>query len=133
MSTETPTTLPERDYLQMRLAIAALQLNRGAAPSYRVIFRIALLNDSRVSVRLHGRKWTLRDRSGATRIIEAERVFNQYPVLMPGCAFSFSGFHDFSQPPSSVTLRLFGSDQAHSPFITPPLVFDRRCFQMRRS
>lgn len=131
MSIERSTTLPQRDWLSMRLSLSALQLSRGARPLYRVLFRVALLNDSEVSVRLLGRKWVLRDRSGATRVIEAQKVFNQRPVLTPGSTFSFGGCHEFEQPPTGMELRLFGTDQADGFFITPPLVFNRRCFELR--
>lgn len=132
MSIETATTLPQRDWLRMQLSLSALVLSRGARPLYRVLFRVALLNDSDVSVRLLGRKWVLRDRSGATRVIEAQTVFNQRPVLTPGSAFSFGGCHEFEQPPTAMELRLFGTDQADGLFMTPPLVFNRRCFTLRR-
>ena len=132
MSTETATALPQRDWVKMHLALSALMLSRGARPLYRVLFRVALLNDSDVGVRLLGRKWVLRDRSGTTRVIEAQQVFNQRPVLTPGSAFSFGGCHELERPPTGMELRLFGTDQADGLFMTPPLVFSRRCFEMRR-
>ncbi len=128
MSTDWRTSLPVRDFLDMGISLMAVRCCRLPKPFYRVIFRLRLLNASPTSVRLLGRKWQLRDTSGDTRIIEAEQVFNQRPVLTPGAVFSFGGCHDFAQPPAGMEVRFFGTDQMHTPFISPPLVFPRQCF-----
>ncbi len=123
------TSLPQRDYLRMGISLSALQAGHGAAPLYRVLFRLRMMNTSQESVRLVGRKWLLHDTAGETRIIEAAEVFNQQPVLRPGEVFSYSGCQKFSPaPPSGMELRIFGTDQSNRPFITPPLVFPRKCF-----
>ena len=120
MSTES-RTLPVRDYLDMGVTMTALQYTRRPRPAYRVTFRLRMTNAGRGSVRLLGRKWTLRDRSGTTRIIEADHVFNQQPVLTPGSVFSYSGCHTFDTVPTDMEVRFFGSDQTNEPFITPAL------------
>ncbi len=127
------TSLPERDCLSMGISLAAMRVTRGRTPSYRVLFRLNLMNSGGESVRLVGRKWVLRDAAGETRIIEAAEVFNQQPVLKPGEVFSYSGCQEFSPAaPRGMELRIFGTDQANRPFITPPLVFPARCFRMPR-
>ncbi|MCQ2365384.1 MAG: ApaG domain [Akkermansia sp.] len=120
MSTEC-RSLPVRDYLDMGVAMSALQYTRTPRPAYRVLFRLRMQNAGRGSVRLLGRKWTLRDRSGNTRIIEAEQLFNQQPVLTPGSVFSFSGCHSFDTTPTGIEVRFFGTDQRNEAFITPAL------------
>lgn len=120
MSTES-RTLPVRDYLDMGVMMTALQYARRPRPAYRVSFRLRMVNAGRGSVRLLGRKWTLRDRSGTTRIIEADHVFNQQPVLTPGSVFSYSGCHTFDTVPTGMEVRFFGTDQSNEAFITPPL------------
>lgn len=120
MSTEC-RSLPVRDYLDMGVTMTALQYTRRPRPAYRVLFRLRLANAGRASVRLLGRKWTLRDRAGNTRIIEAEQVFNQQPVLTPGAVFSFSGSHCFEAAPAGMEVRFFGTDYQNAPFITPAL------------
>lgn len=120
MSTES-RSLPIRDYLDMGVTMAALQYTGEPRPAYRVIFRLRMVNAGRGSVRLLGRKWTLRDRSGATRIIEAGHVFNQQPVLTPGSVFSYSGYHTFDTAPTGMEVRFFGTDQSNEAFITPAL------------
>lgn len=131
MSTETSTTLPERDFLKMEIALGAVQITRQPQPNYRLIFRINLLNTANTSVRLLGRKWLLRDSHGSTRIVEAQKVFNERPVLAPGSIFSIGGCQDFNCPPTRVELRFFGVDQVNTPFITPPLAFPSRALRVR--
>lgn len=118
MSTEC-RSLPVRDYLDMGVTMSAVQGVRRPRPAYRVLFRLSLMNAGRGSVRLLGRKWTLRDRSGATRIIEAEQVFNQQPVLTPGAVYSCSGSHLFDTVPTGMEVRFFGTDQKNEAFMTP--------------
>lgn len=120
MSTEC-RSLPVRDYLDMGVTMSAVQYARAPRPAYRVIFRLRMQNAGRGSVRLLGRKWTLRDRSGNTRIIEAEQIFNQQPVLTPGSVFSYSGCHCFDTTPAGMEVRFFGTDRFNEPFITPAL------------
>lgn len=129
MSTES-RSLPVRDYLDMGLTMTALQGVRHPRPSYRLLFRLRLTNAGRGSVRLLGRKWTLRDRDGNTRIIEAEQVFNQQPVLTPGAVFSYSGCQHFDTVPAGAEVRFFGTDSANEPFISPALIFPRRALQV---
>lgn len=129
MNTES-RSLPVRDVLDMGVTMTALQYARVPRPAYRMIFRLRMRHAGSGSVRLLGRKWTLRDRSGATRIIEAEQVFNQQPVLTPGSVFSFSGSHLFEDAPVGMELRFFGTDFRNEPFITPALVFPRSCFRI---
>ncbi len=129
----TPRSLPERDCLDMGICLSATRVERGRVPAYRVMFRLRLHNTGRESVRLIGRKWQLRDAAGQTRIIEAAEVFNQQPVLQPGDVFSYSGCQDFSPAaPVGMEVRFFGTDQANRPFITPALVFPRKCFALPR-
>ena len=118
MSTEC-RSLPVRDYLDMGVTMSAVQYTRAPRPAYRVLFRLRMQNAGSGSVRLLGRKWTLRDRSGNTRIIEAEHVFNQQPVLTPGSVFSYSGSHTFDTTPAGMEVRFFGTDQRNEAFITP--------------
>lgn len=121
MPTDTAKRLPVRDTVNMKVALVAVQTIRTPQPCYRVIFRINLHNTGNLSVRLMGRKWTMRDTSGQTKIVEAAQLFNNEPILTPGAVFSFSGQQEFSRPPRRMVLRLFGKDQAGRPFITPPL------------
>ncbi len=123
------TSLPERDLLDMSLSFTALQESMGRVPAYRVLFRLNILNAGEESVRLIGRKWMLRDTAGETRIVEAAEVFNQQPVLKAGEVFTYSGCREFSPAaPRAMELRLFGTDQSNRAFITPGLVFPRKCF-----
>ena len=127
MSTDN-RSLPVRDYLDMGLTMTALQAVRHPRPAYHLCFRLHMTNVGSTGLRLLGRKWTLRDRSGNTRIIEAEQVFNQQPVLRPGEVFAYSGCHSFESTPCAAELRFFGTDRLNEPFITPALVFPHRCF-----
>ena len=121
MPIDTAKRFPVRDTVNMKVALVAVQTIRTPQPCYRVIFRINLYNTGNLSVRLMGRKWTMRDTTGQTKIIEAAQVFNNEPILTPGAVFSFSGQQEFSRPPRCMVLRLFGKDQVGRPFITPPL------------
>lgn len=128
MSTKSHT-LPVYTPLELHLVMSGVQAVRRPRPVYRTLFRISICNTGRYTVRLLGRKWTLRDRSGNTRIIEASKVFNDYPTLAPGAVFSCSGCHEFDAPPVAMELRLFGNDELGAPFISEPLHFPRSCFQ----
>ena len=131
MSTDS-RSLPERDFLDMGVSLYGIHAARHPRPCYRVCYRLRRFNAGRSSLRLLGRKWTLRDTAGRTRIIEAERVFNQQPVLKPGDAFSYGGCTYFDSEPAAMEVRFFGTDQGNRPFISPPLVFPTRCFARRR-
>ena len=131
MSTDS-RSLPERDFLDMGVSLYGIRAARHPRPCYRVCYRLRMFNAGRSSLRLLGRKWTLRDTAGRTRIIEAERVFNQQPVLKPGDAFSYGGCTYFDSEPAAMEVRFFGTDQGNRPFISPPLVFPTRCFARRR-
>lgn len=122
MNTES-RSLPVRDYLDMGVTMTTLQYTRRPRPAYRVTFRLRMANTGSGSVRLLGRKWTLRDRTGATRIIEAAHVFNQQPVLTPGAVFSYGGCHVFDTVPTGMEVRFFGTNQSNEAFITPALKF----------
>jgi uncharacterized protein affecting Mg2+/Co2+ transport len=114
-------SLAEKDLLRMRVALCAVQIKRHPKPYYQVAYRINLLNDSELSVRLMGRKWLITQHNGNHKIIEAGQVFNAEPILAPGAVFTLFGSHNFSRLPRRMELRLFGKDQLGTPFITPPL------------
>lgn len=128
MSTKSPS-LPVYAPLALQLMMAGLQAVRRPRPLYRALFRINICNTGPQAVRLLGRKWTLRDLHGNTRIIEASKVFDDYPTLTPGAVFSCSGCHEFDSPPLAMELRLFGNDELGAPFISDPLRFPASCFR----
>lgn len=125
-----PRTLPVRDCLDMGVAVSGIRIARDPRPVYRLVFRLRMSNKGHRSVRLLGRKWTLRERGGKTRIIEAAHVFNQQPVLTPGAVFSCGGCQDFDMPPTAAEVCFFGTDSRNQSFITQPLVFPRHCFTL---
>ncbi len=129
MSIDSTTTLPVNPALELRLIVAGIQALRLPRPAYRALFRICICNTGKRPIRLQGRKWTLRERNGNTRIIEASGVFNDHAVLTPGAVFSTSGYQEFETPPVAMTLRIFGTDELSTPFISEPLHFPRSCFQ----
>lgn len=128
MSTEN-RSLPVNPGLELRLVMAGVQALRHPRPLYRAVFRISVCNQSRQTLRLLGRKWTLRELNGSTRIIEAAQVFGTTPLLTPGEVFSCGGTQEFDTPPVAMELRLFGTDELGTPFISEPLHFPRNCFQ----
>lgn len=129
MSTEA-AMLPVLDVLHMEVTLWGMHISRHPEPRYHIIFRICMHNASDISVRLKGRKWLLQDTSGQSRIIEAEHVFNQYPVLAPGAVYSYSGCQSFSMPPAKMEVRFFGEDQRGMPFISPALIFPRHMLRV---
>ena len=128
MSTDT-RSLPVYSPLKMRLIMSGIQAMRRPKPMYRSVFRICICNTGTQTIQLLGRKWILRELNGNTRIIEASRIFGHAPVLAPGAVYSTSGTHEFDTPPVGMELRLFGTDELGSPFISTPLKFPRSCFQ----
>lgn len=117
------SSLPERHYLDIGISLKSIQRTSRTGAACRVCFRLHMCNTGGSSIQLLGRKWILRDSSGETRIIEANHVFNQTPVLAPGAVFSYGGCHDFRGVPRLMEVRFFGKDQNASPFITPPVAF----------
>lgn len=127
------TILPERNYLEIHVPIYELCISHSPTDYvYRMVFRVSILNISRLNLRLLGRKWMMRDVNGNTFIIEGNRVFNQVPMLAPGAVFSYGGYHDFAAPPASMEVRFFGVDQMLTPFISTPGIFPARCFRLPR-
>lgn len=122
-------TLPLNHQLDVRVAFAGVQISRRPRPLHRVVFRMTMQNCGTESVRLLGRKWTLRESNGSTRIVEAGKVFNQQPVLTPGSVFSHSGYQLFQTAPTEVEVQYFGTDSRNEPFITPPLAIPRRALR----
>lgn len=128
MSTDT-RSLPVYAPLELRLIMSGVQAMRRPRPVYRSLFRINICNTGSERVRILGRKWTLRERNGNTRIVEAAKIFNENPILEPGAVFECSGTQEFDTPPVAMELRLFGTNELGSPFISEPLRFPRSCFQ----
>lgn len=114
-------SLPEKDLLCMRVGFVGVQMKRHPKPYYKLAYRINLLNDSELSVRILGRKWLIIQHNGTRSIIEAGQVFNAEPILAPGAVFTLFGSLHFPRLPRRLELRLFGKDQTGQPFITPPL------------
>ena len=122
--------LPVRNWLDVGIAIAGINIVRQPQPEYHLGFRLCLMNRDQHSIRLVGRKWTLREQSGNTRIVEASNVFNQQPILTPGAVFSYGGCQTFATPPTEAEICFFGTDSQNRPFITPPFAFPRRAFSL---
>lgn len=117
------TILPERHYLDAHIPVHdwVVSYAYGAKPIYRLVFRLDMLNISKLSIRLLGRKWTIVDAKGNVHIVEADHVFGQDPMLPPSGVFAYGGRQDFEQVPVSMELRFFGIDQMLTPFITRPI------------
>lgn len=124
------TILPERHYLKMDISISELCVVRASPLVYRFIFRLNMLNISKLSIRILGRKWTMRDHTGNLYILEADHVFSQDPMLTPGAVFSYGGYHDFPSVPTSMEVRYFGVDQMLMPFISTPYVVPKSCLKL---
>lgn len=122
-------SLPVCPSLELRLIMAGVQALRYPRPLYRALFRVSICNRGARPLRLLGRKWTLRERNGSTRIIEADKIFGTTPTLAPGAVFATSGSQEFDTPPVSMELRIFGTDEFGTPFISEPLHFPRNCFR----
>lgn len=121
--------IPTEDYLDIQLTMAGIRLPDTSGGSYQIAFRILLSNSSELSVRLLGRKWILRDNNGQTRLIEADGIFNQHPLLQPGDVFAYTGRHTFTEPPTHMEVMFFGLNQAGFPFISPSFIFPKKTYQ----
>ena len=122
------TILPERKNLLVGVSLCDFRFIYTPKGSriYRLAYRVDILNDSKLSVRLFARKWTLMDNHSNLHILEVENVFGTRPILPPRGVFSYGGMQDFSQPPSMLELRIAGVDQMLVPFISLPYTFTRR-------
>ncbi len=121
MQISDASKLPEYDALQVRLV--PLQLRRLAqsteGANHELIFRLSLMNRSKRSLVLLGRKWTMKGEAGMRYLIEGEGVFNQHPLLESGAVFSLAGRLHLRQGVRQIDLRLFGRDYRLAPFISP--------------
>lgn len=126
-------TLPEEDYLNVKLLVAGVRSAGRAPRRVELAFQLLLVNESEESVRLKGRKWIIRDAAGETSVIEAENVFNMQPLLKPGEVFGFAGNHVLSARATYVELRFFGLNRGALPFISPPFVFPKASLGMPSS
>lgn len=131
--TSQPHSLPEEDYLNIKLLIAGIRSAGRAPRRVQLAFQILFVNESEESVRLKGRKWMIRDAAGETSVIEAENVFNMQPLLKPGEVFSYAGNHVLSAPATHMELRFFGLNSAALPFISPPFVFPKASLNLPNS
>lgn len=120
-----PHSLPEEDYLNVKLLVAGVRTAGRAPRRIQLAFQILIANESRESVRLKGRKWMIRDASGEVSVVEAENVFNMQPLLKPGEVFSYAGNHVLTAPATHMELRFFGLNRAAMPFISPPFAFPK--------
>ena len=121
--------IPTEDYLDIRLTMTGVRLPEKPGNDYQIAFRLLLANTSERSVRLLGRKWILRDQTGRTRLIEADGIFNQHPLLQPGDVFSYTGRHAFTELPTHMEIMFFGLNQAGLPFISPSFIFPKKTYQ----
>lgn len=131
--TPQPHSLPEEDYLNVKLLVAGVRAAGRAPRRVQLAFQILLVNESGESVRLKGRKWMIRDSSGEMSVIEAENVFNMQPLLKPGEVYSYAGNHVLSAPATHIELRFFGLNRSALPFISPPFVFPKASLGMPSS
>lgn len=128
--TAKPHSLPEEDYLSVRLLVAGVRSAGRAPRRVQLAFQMLLVNESSESVRLKGRKWMIRDASGETSVIEAENVFNMQPLLKPGEVYSYAGNHVLTAPATHMELRFFGLNSAALPFISPPFAFPKASLRL---
>lgn len=118
--------LPERHFLEINIPHSELRALSSPEITYRLRFRVNILNISRVHLRLLARKWVFEDTAGQLHIIEAERVFGSTPILAPRGVFSYGGEHVFARKPVHLALRFIGVDQLLMPFISTPFIFSAK-------
>ena len=57
------------------------------------VYFISIVNESKRTVTIWGRKWIVRDRNGETIVVEGRGVVGETPVLAPGERFSYNSYH----------------------------------------
>lgn len=60
---------------------------------YPFVYFLTIENQSNEKVRILGRKWVVRERTGETCVVEGEGVVGQLPQLVPGDPFSYNSYH----------------------------------------
>lgn len=68
-------------------------LNAPSDKPYPFIYFLSVQNDSKVTVRLMGRKWIVEEANGETIVVEGDGIVGQMPVLSPGEKFSYNSCH----------------------------------------
>ncbi|MES2308000.1 MAG: ApaG domain [Verrucomicrobiota bacterium] len=60
---------------------------------YAFRYTITIENKSPVGVKIHGRKWIIRDKDGRVEVVEGEGVVGKSPELPPGEKFTYQSYH----------------------------------------
>ncbi len=60
---------------------------------YAFRYTISIENLSPVTVKIHGRKWIIRDKSGRVEVVEGDGVVGKTPELPPGERFTYESYH----------------------------------------
>lgn len=120
------TILPERNLLAINIPASDFRIIRSPKLFYRLVFRVDVLNTSKLNLRLMARKLMMQDAKGRIFIQEAAQVFRTYPLIPPGGVFSFGCMHDFGQRPTQLEFRIAGMDQMLTPFISTPFIFTEK-------
>ncbi len=75
------------------------------------VYFISILNDSKESVTIRGRKWILKDSEGDIIVVEGRGVVGEAPVIPPGERFSYNSYHVIKNN-SNASGAFFGMTQA---------------------
>jgi ApaG protein len=67
-------------------------------PTWVFVYRIRLVNEGQVTVRLRSRFWRIIDADGDEHLVEGEGVVGQQPRLAPGQSFEYTSFCPLTTP-----------------------------------
>ena len=84
---------------------------------YAFRYTITIENLSPIGVRIHGRKWIIRDKSGRVEVVEGDGVIGKTPELLPGEKFTYESYH-LIQTESIAEGAYFGLTDQKKPIFT---------------
>lgn len=87
------------------------QLEAPAERPFPFVYFLSIINDSKEIVTILGRKWIVRDRDGATTVVEGQGVVGETPVLDPGERYSYNSYHVVNSE-SEASGSFFGATQS---------------------
>lgn len=136
LSDSDRSILPERKSLRLSFSLTNLHYYYrpgDSDPTYRLTYRVDILNTGKMSVKLLARKWSTVYENEQLHITEVENIFNTQPILPPNGVFSYGGMQLFNTRPIASELRIAGIDQLLTPFISVSCPFSPKQLTPRSS
>lgn len=112
-------TIDELEGLAVRVdaVVFTPSLDAPEERPYPFVYHLTIVNNSKETVTIRGRKWVVTDHDGHQVVVEGEGVVGQTPKIRPGQEFSYNSYHVVGSKSEAVGC-LFGLTGAGEPVMT---------------